>query len=313
MPKKLFPDKKTNRKKQKSRFIGPLCIALLVMASLGATLYFIFLYTPSPAKKVLPSPLNQSKIIHLKEQSPHPVPPAKTKTQIPSDPQTAPQTRPAISIVIDDMGYREETGNKMLELDMNLSFAFLPFGPHTADQSRHAQQLAKDILLHLPMEPTDNKWDPGQGALYTSMSPKKLQQTFQKDLAAVPMAIGINNHMGSRYTEDKVGMQRLLKLIRSEKLFFLDSLTSSNSIGYTLAKKMGVKAIRRNIFLDNDKEKGKILKQLDSLLKVAEKKGWAVGIAHPHKETLLALMEFQKYYNERADLVNIRTLVEMNE
>lgn len=314
---KLFADQKSKRKKQKSRFTGPLCIALLVMASLGATFYFVFLYTPSSSdKKIFPASSSLSAKVQFEELQPADTTIPSTKAEshtVPSEIKALPRTKPIISIIIDDMGYRKEIGDKILKLTMNLSFSFLPFGQHTASQTHLAQKLGKDILLHLPMEPTSNKWDPGPGTLYTSMSPQKLQQTFQKDLAAVPMAIGINNHMGSKYTEDKIAMQKLLKLIQSKKLFFLDSLTSGKSLGYTLAKELGVKTMKRNVFLDNDKEKDKILKQLDALLKVAEKKGKAVGLAHPHKETLLALMEFQKYYNERVDLVGIRTLVEVDE
>lgn len=313
---KLFPDKKITRRRQKFGFLGPLCIALLVMASLGSTFYFIFLYTPSPssAKIILPPSSTQSAKVQFEETQP-----AYTTPSVEINPPAVlseiktPQTKPIISIIIDDMGYRKEIGDKILNLDMNLSFSFLPFAQHTASQTHLAQKLGKDILLHLPMEPTGNRWDPGPGALYTSMSQTKLQQTFQKDLAAVPMAIGINNHMGSKYTEDKVAMQKLLKLIQSEELFFLDSVTSGKSLGYQLAQEMGIQSIRRNIFLDNDKEKNKILKQLDSLLEAAEKKGRAIGLAHPHQETLLALLEFQKYYNDRVDLVGIKTLVEMNE
>jgi hypothetical protein len=192
---------------------------------------------------------------------------------------------------------------------MNLTFSFLPNGPNSANQAQAAWKLGRDVLLHLPLEPTDPTWDLGPGGLYVAMTKEKLQTTFTRNLAIVPMAIGINNHMGSLFTENETAMRTLLEVIRANDLFFLDSVTSSKSVGYNLARAMGIKTARRHIFLDNDHENKKLSGQLMKLMAMAEEHGWAIGLAHPYPSTLAALKEHADLLETRVRLVGISELV----
>jgi polysaccharide deacetylase 2 family uncharacterized protein YibQ len=213
-----------------------------------------------------------------------------------------------VAIIIDDMGYQPAVGRQLLALPLPLSFSFLPLGPHTKELAAVAQGKKRDILLHLPLEATDRKVDPGPGALTVAMGEQELGQRFAEDLATVPMAIGINNHMGSRFTEQRPAMTAFLTLVRQRGLFFLDSRTSSKSIGCEVAKETGVPCLSRHLFLDNEPEKAAIIKQLDALLALAEKNGWAVGIGHPHPATLAALAARQQALTDRVDVVGIGSL-----
>jgi polysaccharide deacetylase 2 family uncharacterized protein YibQ len=141
------------------------------------------------------------------------------------------------------------------------------------------------------------------------MSKEKLQTTFARNLAVVPMAIGINNHMGSLFTENEAAMRALLEIVRANNLFFLDSITSSKSVGYDLARSMGVKTARRHIFLDNEHENKKVTGQLMKLLTTAEEQDWAIGLAHPFPSTLAALKEHAALFKTRVRLVGISELV----
>jgi hypothetical protein len=141
------------------------------------------------------------------------------------------------------------------------------------------------------------------------MSKEKLRTTFAKNLAVVPMAIGINNHMGSLFTENETAMRALLEVIRSKDLFFLDSITSSKSVGYDLARSMGVKTARRHFFLDNEHENKKVTSQLMKLVAMAEKHGWSIGLAHPYPSTLATLKEHADLFETRVRLVGISELV----
>ena len=111
----------------------------------------------------------------------------------------------------------------------------------------------------------------------------------QKDLQDVPKAIGVNNHMGSRFTNDHQGMLAALTAIKGQSLFFVDSMTSSQSIAYETAQELGIKTARRDIFLDNEQNGAKIKAQLDKLVKRAKQNGSAIGIGHPYPATLATL------------------------
>jgi hypothetical protein len=123
------------------------------------------------------------------------------------------------------------------------------------------------------------------------------------------MAIGINNHMGSLFTENETAMRTLLEVIRANNLFFMDSITSSKSVGYDLARSMGIKTARRHIFLDNEHENKKVTSQLMKLMAMAEEHDLAIGLAHPYPSTFAALKEHADLFGTRVRLVGISELV----
>jgi hypothetical protein len=217
---------------------------------------------------------------------------------------------PLIAIVIDDMGYRRETGNALLNLNMDLSFSFLPHAPHTKVLVRKAHELGRDVLLHLPLEPSDPAWDLGPGGLHLAMGREELQSLFAENLSLVPMAVGMNNHMGSSFTEHEDAMRIVLAVVREQGLFFLDSLTSAHSKGYALARSMGINTLQRQIFIDNEHEENKIISQLEELTGIAEKTGWAIGLAHPYPSTLAALQTHGDFLERKAKMVGVSKLME---
>ncbi len=217
--------------------------------------------------------------------------------------------RPRVAIIIDDMGYHQQTGSRLLALDMDLTFSFLPGAPFTREQEEQAYQLGRDILVHLPMEARDPKWDPGPGKLLLSFSPERLRKTVQDDLAAVPHAIGANNHMGSRFTEDRRAMRIVLGELKKRNFFFIDSYTTAASTGMEEAAALGMKTGRRHVFLDNEHSRDRICHQLELLIGLAEKQGRAIGIGHPNQATLEALTRCREKLLSQVRLVGVHNLV----
>ena len=289
------------RRKAKHIPTRPLAIVLLLTAVIAVGGYAI--YRRQQPVPTIPATAKQP-VAQIKQ-----APPTKPRStpMVPTITKTA-QPTARFALVIDDMGYHNKIGNALLDLPLDLSFAFLPFAPHTKSQLKLARAQGRDILLHLPMEPTDKKWDPGPGALTTSMDRETIHRIVLQDLAAIPDAIGINNHMGSRFTENEPAMHNFLGLLKKRNIFFLDSQTSSNSVGLRIAKKLGVLTMRRNVFLDNQQDKDIIKKQLDALVFLAKKQGIAIGIAHPHQATLDALRDYQRHHDKTVTMVSIHTL-----
>ncbi|VAW40487.1 hypothetical protein MNBD_DELTA04-1820 [hydrothermal vent metagenome] len=219
------------------------------------------------------------------------------------------QELPRVAIIIDDMGYHRRLGAELLALDMNLTFSFLPHAPATAEQAEQAWQTDHDILVHMPMEARDPAFNPGPGALYLKDSPAKIRSLAAENLALVPHAIGMNNHMGSRYTENRPAMHEVLALLRQKGFFYVDSMTTPRSVGMDEARKMGIKTGRRRVFLDNVKTRKDICHQLGLLVAAAKKYGQAIGIGHPDEAMLQALTRCRDHLLRQVRIVGVHELV----
>lgn len=201
---------------------------------------------------------------------------------------------PEIALIIDDIGYQYEIGRTAIELQQSFAYAILPFSPYGQGLARLAKSLNKEVMVHLPMEADDNNHLLGPSALRLNMSRREIEDTFHASVAAVPYAVGINNHMGSRLTRERVHMNWLMHVMRERGgLFFVDSRTTSASVASDLAHQTGIATATRDIFLDNLKTKTHIKEQLNRLVAAAKLNGRALGIAHPHVETLEVLRNWQ--------------------
>ena len=216
---------------------------------------------------------------------------------------------PRIAIIIDDMGFHRHLGDQLVRLDLNLTYSFLPHAPFTPDQARAVHRAGRDILVHLPMEPKDASWDPGPGALVVEDGPELIRKKTEQMLTAVPHAIGANNHMGSRFTEEETAMRTVMATLKQHSLFFIDSFTSIDSRGLEAARSLGLPSGRRHIFLDNDQDPDTILRQLVQLIALAHQQGEAIGIGHPYPATLKALQRCRETLCREIEIVGVHQLV----
>ena len=192
--------------------------------------------------------------------------------------------------MIDDLG-RDETEIEEIErFDVPITYSVLPYEEETGAVVAELTARGEEMLCHLPMEP-EGVGDPGPGALLESMSEEELVDATDRALAAVPGAVGVNNHMGSVLSSDPRAMRPVLARLAKKHLFFLDSRTSAKSVGYRLAIELGVPAAERQVFLDDVEEPAAIRAQFARLLGLARKKGAAIAIGHPHPNTLAVLAE----------------------
>lgn len=217
--------------------------------------------------------------------------------------------QPRVAIIIDDLGYDDTQARRLLNFSYELNYSFLPFAPYTRKLETLANRKGKTVLLHLPLEPRDYAWEPGPGTIYLRDSRSKRQEKFVRALAEVPHAQGVNNHMGSRFTEDIPAMSELLQLIAERKMFFVDSFTSSASVGYRISSEMEMKNGKRQVFLDNNLKVDDICHQLEKLVRIAQKRGSAIGIAHPHKITVDALASCMVSYGNEVNFVSVLELL----
>lgn len=202
----------------------------------------------------------------------------------------APGTRPAlVSIIIDDLGNSLALGRRVIALPAPVALAILPHTAYSATLATEAQRARKEVLLHLPMQPLAAV-DPGPGVVEIGMPARELGITLEYNLRTVPHAIGVNNHMGSRMTQDADAMRALLNALRARgNLFFVDSRTGAHSTVARVGRELDVAILARDVFLDHDLDRGAIRARLSELGAIARRRGHAIGIGHPHAPTLTAI------------------------
>jgi polysaccharide deacetylase 2 family uncharacterized protein YibQ len=208
------------------------------------------------------------------------------------------------------MGYDTKMATNFLELDGVLSFSVLPNSPFQQQIASAIHEMGRDVLLHLPMEPIEYPdVNPGAGALICSMSPDELLDQLNKNLDAVPYIVGVNNHMGSKLTQDSAKMRQIFTVLKKRNLFFVDSLTSPKSHCLGAAKLLKLKFGRRHVFLDHVQDTKTIRFQIKRLISVAKTRGYAIGIGHPYATTLEVLREDLPNIKRKVDLVPVSQLV----
>ncbi len=209
-------------------------------------------------------------------------------------------------IVIDDIGYRKED-KEIYTLPKEVSIAIIPSSPHATSRAEDGFKQQRDILIHLPMQPlSDVRVE--KGALKTGMSRMEVKELIDDAREKVPYAIGLNNHMGSAATVDRVLMEYLMELMAQNKLFFLDSRTNSKTIGATIADNYGIPALKRHIFLDDSNKFIDVKNQFNSAVHYAQKYGLAILIGHPRPNSIKVLKQGIKHLPKDVELVKISHL-----
>jgi polysaccharide deacetylase 2 family uncharacterized protein YibQ len=199
--------------------------------------------------------------------------------------------RPLIAIVIDDVGLDRPRSKRAWELPGPLTMSFLPYAKDLREQARAARARGHELMLHLPMEPNGRN-DPGPGALLVSMSDVEIRQRTAAALDSFEGFAGVNNHMGSRFTAFRPGMETALRQMKPRGLMFLDSRTTAQSVGEQTAQELGVPAIVRHVFLDDEESVEAVRRKLAEAEAVSRRQGFVVAIGHPHEATLQALAEW---------------------
>jgi len=193
------------------------------------------------------------------------------------------------AFIIDDLGYETEVAKKMMELEFPVALSILPFLQYSEFTAEEGEKNNKEIMLHLPMEANNSGADPGPGAIKSDMSEEEIRQAVRDCIFNFPYIIGVNNHMGSKITEDREIMEIVLEEIKKYNLFFIDSITTKDSIAYEVAREMEIKSAVRTVFLDNENDMDYIKGQILEVQETALREGEAIAIGHSRISTFYVL------------------------
>jgi polysaccharide deacetylase 2 family uncharacterized protein YibQ len=218
----------------------------------------------------------------------------------------------SIALIIDDLGNQHFQDSEAITLPGPVTCAFLPYAPYTRALAKQAHAGHKEVMLHLPMQAV-NEEPREAGELTLDMTRLQFIQTLQEDLAVVPHASGINNHKGSLLTRHPGHMAWLMQgMTRQGGLYYVDSRTTVATVARQLATEYRIPSIDRKVFLDNKQTTGAIKTQFRRLLDIARREGTALGIGHPHAETLAVLRQVLPQLAEyNIQLVPVSRLIEI--
>jgi uncharacterized protein len=204
----------------------------------------------------------------------------------PAPAQKAAARLPAIAIVIDDMGNDAALDRRAIALPRAVSLSFLPYPDATPMLAREGKRDGHEIIVHMPMQADDGEEDPGPMALKLGLPPQEILRRVDWALSRVPGFVGINNHMGSRFTQDRAALVPVVEALADRHVFFFDSRTTGNSQIVPVARAFGVPSASRDVFLDDVQAPGAVSAQLAMLERDAREHGIAIAIGHPHAVTL---------------------------
>jgi polysaccharide deacetylase 2 family uncharacterized protein YibQ len=269
-------------------------ILFLLSLFLGGVAFLLFRPPAGPPVGPVPSAQREA-------DRPRTRPPIPDKPK-PAEPSTAPSTVPEAgpetasgpvyaAVIIDDLGYNLDAIRVLCEMGRPVTAAILPFASHSKESAEMAAGCGLETMLHLPLEsitPTEHS----AGRISSGMSAEEVEARVLECLGEVPGCRGVNNHEGSRTTGDAVMMPMILSVLRERGLYFVDSMTTPESVAFETARRMGVPAAMRRVFLDQNTNDEWIRARILDLFRAARRYGRAVGIGHARPETLAALRKY---------------------
>ena len=201
--------------------------------------------------------------------------------------------KPKIAFIIDDIGNRPGVSRELKKLNIPIAAAILPDTPFAAEEAEYLRKSGLEAMIHLPMLPKNshNYGAPKYPVIQPSSPEDEIREIVQRAKKLVPHARGVNNHEGSLVTSQSETMLRILKIIKTEGLYFVDSRTSVDTVAFDIAKKLKIKTAARDVFLDSIKSYAFSREQIQRLVQIALKKGKGIAIGHPLESTIKAIKD----------------------
>ena len=281
----------------KNVIIGVLAALVIVEA------FFLFVYKPQKSfvqKRIAKS----ATVKEIPKKLPIAVPVVPKATAVKS-------AVPVIAVIIDDCGYNLLPCKFAPSIPASISFSILPDLQHSTKVAECVHANNKEVMLHLPLEPHEilEKY-PKEYLIKTTMTQGKIESILRKNLNTIPYLSGVNNHTGSKATEDRRTMSVIFSVLKERGLFFVDSLVTDHSVCNTLAQDMHLPFTARDTFLDNENEREYIEGQFAHLADQAKRRGYALAIGHARSLTLQIVKEqIEKLEKEGFRFVTVRELI----
>lgn len=219
--------------------------------------------------------------------------------------------RPAVAIIIDDLGHNLSRGKQAINLDGAFTYAILPETRYASRLANNAYANHKEVMVHIPMESIGGSPFGIDGKGLTNTLPKgEFLEILNHLIDSIPHAQGVNNHQGSLLTQQYKEMHWLMDEVNRRKLFFIDSRTTHQTVATNVASVRDIFSGTRDVFLDVEQTKYFVDQSFRKLIRIAQKKGTAIAIGHPHKVTIRYLKSAESMLSSKGiDLIPASNLI----
>jgi uncharacterized protein len=202
----------------------------------------------------------------------------------------AEEPEPMIAVVIDDMGVNRRLSERAVKnLAAPVTLAYLAYARNVQQQVDAAKADGHEVILHLPWESDHADADPGPNHLSVAMTKERLNKKLEANLDAFTGYTGVNNHMGSRFSRHRPGLEVVMEELARRGVFFLDSVTTQDSLAGKVSEEHGIPTLYRNVFMDHVERPAALSAALREAENIARHHGSAIVIGHPKDLTLAAL------------------------
>ncbi len=226
---------------------------------------------------------------------------------------SAQSQKPKIALIFDDLGESLKELKDIHSLDIPVTASVIPGLKFSRNISHISSRCGYSVFVHLPLEPKSKaNYRPSKlKFISSSLTKNEIDSLLRYHLNYIRVAIGVNNHMGSKATEDEKLMRTVLGEVKRRGLIFVDSRTSQQSVAYRIATEKGIKCGYNEGFLDAVDDKKTIKAKLKVLTQLAKEKGKIIVIAHPRENTLIVLKEKLPELKEEIEFITIKDYFEL--
>ena len=199
-----------------------------------------------------------------------------------------------VAIVIGGLGLSQTgTQEAIKALPSEVTLGFAPQGNSLTRWMQTARREGHEIVMQIPLEPFDfPAVNPGRNTLTVEAGAEANRQNLLWALARTTNYTGVMNYMGGRFVTDRAAMTPVMQELGRRGLLYLDDGSSARSLASELAPGSAVPFSAADTPIDAVRERGAILKQLDSLEATARAKGMAVGIGSAFDVTIAAVTQW---------------------
>lgn len=225
---------------------------------------------------------------------------------VPFTPNASIKGRAKLVIIIDDVATFEHA-SMIKSLGLKITPSIFP-ATKTHPDTPNIARTFEFYMIHLPMQ-AKHFDSPEIGTLTINESFESMLEKIKKIRKDFPRAKYTNNHTGSRFTSDFDAMDKAYRALIQQGFVFVDSKTIAQTAVVRAAKKHNQPYISRDIFLDDDPSASAVRRELVAAVNLAKKRGYAIAIGHPKKNTITVIKESKNNLLKDVDVVYLKDIL----